>query len=106
MLRGLTQAEIDRLAAEGARELRASRAVAGPSTVNIQEALQLGAPLTFYWQGAEYRARPISYRDGLQLERAKLYLEPAQPATTVEEKEDEEAALVEILELFRSLLDP
>lgn len=107
--RALPQAEIDRLAAEGAAQLRRERAASAPKVINNEAALQLGEPIPLVWDGTTYAVRSISYRDGLQIQRAQLWIEQMaqNPATTPEEVEDAEAELIQALVLMHSLLaDP
>lgn len=105
----IAQSEIDRLAAQGAAELRKERSEAAPRTVNLEELIALGAPPPpLLWDGVEYSVRLISWRDGLQIERAMLWMEQRRekPAATPEELEDDESELIQALTLMHTLLDP
>jgi hypothetical protein len=107
MIRALSDAEIQQLAARGAAELRVQRAASAPKTVNTDEALALGQPIPLLWSGVRYTIRPISYREGLTLQRAAVLTEEAakNPPKTVEEIEDAEAELIQTLALMHSLLE-
>lgn len=105
--RAIPEAEIERLAREGAAQLRRERSASAPKVINTEHALALGSSVPVLWNGTEYRARDLSFRDGLQLERAKLWIEQMakQPATTPEELEEAEAELIQTLALLHSLLE-
>lgn len=106
--RAHSDSAIERLAAEGAAQLRKQRAANAPDVVNVGNALALGEPIPLVWAGVDYTVRPISYRDGLQLQGASLFLSRMRehPPQTVEEVDDCEVELIQMLALFHSLIEP
>lgn len=104
MVKALSQAEINRISAQGVALLRAERQA--PAVLNLQNALALGEPIPLVWSGTRYTAKPLSWRDGLALQRLEKQMKGWSKAETVEEVEDAEAELVEALALFHSFLDP
>jgi hypothetical protein len=106
MAKGISQAEINRISEQGVRLLRADRK--DPVVVNLENALALGQPLPLDFRGTEYRVRPLSYRNGLELERAEKSLNRwrSNPAQNVDEVDEHEIDLLQTLALFHSLLEP
>jgi hypothetical protein len=104
--RGITQAEIDRLAAQGAAELKRERTNSAPREINAAHALDLGQRIPLEWDGVTYRVAPISWRDGVRLNvvagRIREQEERGENADAVALV----AAVDEALALFHSLLDP
>ena len=106
MIKALSQKDIDRIASEGRKLLRTQRGEV--QVLNVANALTLGQPIPLMWGDTEYKVKPISYRDGLELQRAELAMQrwAKQPPKSEEELEDMEADLIGTLALFHSLLDP
>lgn len=79
-----------------------------PEILNIGNALELGQKIPLLWDGVEYQVKAISFREGLELQRASMTLERLSSAalSTPEEIEDAEADLIQTVALFHSLLDP
>ena len=106
--RGLAQAEIDRLAAEGRAQLLKERAAHAPEIVNIDSALSLGEPVPLLWGEQEYSVKPISYREGLRLQRYSLHFaefarKPPQDEAGIDELD---AFLADVLAFMHGLLRP
>lgn len=108
MVRALSQAEIDAIAANGRELLRKERAQAAPKVVNLDAAIALNEPIPLLWDGVEYSVRPISYRAGLQLQKASMEIQrwAEHPPRTPAEVERQEAFVADLLALMHSLLDP
>ncbi len=85
--------------------LRADARKATPEAVNLDPALEFVGDLPpLAWDGVEYRVRPISYPEGLQLQRIQLALQDT--ATDAEAIDRREAAYARACDLFGSFLNP
>lgn len=67
MVQALSQSEIDRLAAEGRRELERERAARPPAFANVENALHMAEPETLEYRGRRFRVPPVSAIGGLRL---------------------------------------
>lgn len=108
MLRALSQAQIDEIAANGRTLLQREREAAAGRAINVDNALALGQPVPLLWDGVEYSVRQISYRQGLQFQKAALEFRRwgEKPPETPEEIDAQEAFVQEVLDLMHGLLDP
>lgn len=106
MLKALSQAQIDRIAADGRRLLQKDRGET--KVLNLQNALALGQPLPLEYRGEVYTVKALSYRDGvaLQIAERNLHTWATSPPQSVDELEDQDAAIIEMLVTFHSFLDP
>jgi hypothetical protein len=107
--RAIPQAEIDRLAAEGAAQLRKERAANAPAVLNLDAVLALGEPFALPYRGQEYPVKAISYREGVALQKAGLEMERmAKRATppSIEEVQAQAEFVDRLLGLLHSLLEP
>jgi hypothetical protein len=90
------------------RETIRARQQAAPRAVNLAAAESLFEPILMPWKGVEYRIRAMTYREGLQLQRAIMGFE-----RFAREETPDEAAVAEhiqlldgVLDLYWSFLDP
>lgn len=90
------------------RETIRARQQGAPRAVNLAAAESLFEPILMPWNGIEYRIRAMTYREGLQLQRAIMGFE----RFAREETPDEAAVaqhiqlLDEVLGLYWSFLEP
>jgi hypothetical protein len=104
--RGITQAEIDRLAAQGAAELKRERTNSAPREINAAHALDLGQRIPLEWDGVTYRVAPISWRDGVRLNVLSGRIQELEKGGAETNAAELVKTVDEALNLFYMLLDP
>lgn len=102
-----TQEEMARVL-DGMRETIRARQAAQPDPINHDATLSLYEPIPLLWGGVEYRVRPISYREGLRLDRLLLRFRAMEKIEEQSEStlDAHERLVDEMLLLYASFLDP
>lgn len=90
------------------RETVRARQAAAPAPVNLTAAQSLFEALPVPWNGREYTMRNLTYREGLQLQRAMMGFErfAKEPTPDLEAVAEHERLLDEVLSLYWGFLDP
>ena len=106
--RALSQAQIDAIAANGRDLLRKERAAKASETINLGNLLALGEPIPLPWGDRTYLVKPISFREGVRLQRTAMDLArfAKKAAETPEEIDALTAFAEETVDFFWSLLAP